>query len=105
MLEFRPNHPNVTSYTLQWKQYPQKWNDANQKSIPITDANRHEPKIVTGATDLFPATTYCLRIIPVSGDGDDDDASFEPSPELIVDTDAIGCTPDPKTCCCTCVVQ
>ena len=55
--------------------------------------------IVAEATDLLPATTYCLRIVPMDMDSRVSGGRGEPSPELIVDTEAIGCTPDSKSCC------
>ena len=76
---------DVHSYTLAWKQYPQPWQDAI--SIPIPTANT---EITLDATDLLPATTYCIRIQSDSGEFGD---------ELIVDTEAVNCTPQTKCCC------
>ena len=52
-------------------------------------------KIQTEATDLIPATPYTLRIAAVDGEG----VEGPPSPEMIVDTEAVGCTPQKKSCC------
>ena len=110
-LQFKPHHPQVSSYTLEWKQHPQPWQQAHSKSIPVPvdngndNDNNNDTMIVAEATDLLPATTYCLRIVPMDMDMDmnmDSRVSGgrgEPSPELIVDTEAIGCTPDSKSCC------
>ncbi len=56
--------------------------------------------IIADATDLLPATTYCLRVIAVDENGQ----KGEPSPDMIVDTEAVGCSPDASDGCC-CVVQ
>lgn len=77
--------PDTHSYTLAWKQYPQTWKDA--ASAPILAANT---QISMDATDLLPATTYCLRIQNDSGQFGE---------ELIVDTEAVNCTPQTKCCC------
>lgn len=46
--------------------------------------------------DLIPSTSYCLRLIQVDNDGNE---VGEYGPELIVDTEAVGCTPGQKSCC------
>jgi len=47
-------------------------------------------KIRAEAEDLQPGTTYCVRLA-VNG---------EPGPELIVDTEQVGCTPKAEKGCC-----
>ena len=49
----------------------------------------------TVATDLAPATTYTVRIAPIDAQGKEGPSS----PEMTVDTEAVGCTPQQKSCC------
>jgi len=101
-LEFKP-HPQVPSYQLSWKQYPQSWQEADSKTITIGPSPTSATIITAQATDLLPATTYCVRIaanyVP-NGDASPSSSPISsPSPELIVDTEAIGCTPKTESCC------
>lgn len=52
------------------------------------------------ATNLEPGTTYCLRLVCIGNGG----SKGEPGPELIIDTEQVGCTPKQKGGC-GCVVQ
>lgn len=90
-IEFIVDVASGTNYTLSYKQYPQQWNDASSIPLQMQGTN----KIIAQAVDLLPATTYCLRITAT------DLASGQEamSPELIVDTEAVGCTPTQKSCC------
>jgi hypothetical protein len=47
----------------------------------------------TQAIDLEPGTTYCIRLISKDG-------TQEPGPELILDTEQVGCTPKTSNSCC-----
>jgi len=46
-------------------------------------------------SNLNPGATYCVRLVPIDSEGE----KGEPSPELIVDTEAVGCTPKQESCC------
>ena len=48
----------------------------------------------TQAIDLEPGTTYCIRLIHKDG-------TEAPGPELILDTEQVGCTPKASNSCCT----
>uniref|UniRef100_A0A7S3QBR5 Fibronectin type-III domain-containing protein n=1 Tax=Chaetoceros debilis TaxID=122233 RepID=A0A7S3QBR5_9STRA len=89
-VEFTPQ-PEVKYYEMAWKQYPQSWQDAESMTLQ----NNNDSLITADAIDLLPATTYCVRITPFGGD----DKSGPPSPDMIVDTEAVSCTPQSKSCC------
>ena len=44
--------------------------------------------------ELEPGTTYCFRLMAKLSDG----SKGEPGPELIIDTEAISCTPKRRRC-------
>lgn len=75
------------SCQLCWKQYPQSWQECQSKVIPIANT-----AVTMEATDLLPATTYCLRLEAKDGSG-------VVSEDLIVDTEAVSCTPQARSCC------
>jgi len=79
-VEFKPIS-GVTDYTLQWKEYPAKWDNAGSKAIVVSG----KKKTKVEATDLQPGSTYCVRLVAAGMD--------EPGPELIIDTEQVGCTP------------
>lgn len=81
---------NAANYKLYWKEYPKVWEDAAVKSIASGPGN-----IKAVATDLLPATTYTVRIAPIDAQGKEGPAS----PEMTVDTEAVSCTPQSKSCC------
>mmetsp|Transcript_27793 Transcript_27793/g.34335 ORF Transcript_27793/g.34335 Transcript_27793/m.34335 type:complete len:116 (+) Transcript_27793:49-396(+) len=93
IIQFTPD-PNAQTYKFSWKQHPQSWNDASSKLIHLPSSTSNTT-IKAEANDLLPATTYCLIIIPMDADG----VEGPPSPELIVDTEAISCAPKSKSCC------
>ena len=74
----------ISKYELQWKTVEQKWNDP---TIAMATASGKKGK--AEAADLNPGTSYCLRLV-CAGSGD---ARGEPGPELIIDTEQVGCTP------------
>lgn len=78
-----PSSSAGASYQLQWKEYNVSWNDAGSKSVTAQNVE---------AEPLQPGTTYCLRLVAAG--------SSEPGPELIVDTEQVGCTPQAKQGCC-----
>lgn len=96
IIEFSPmTNPKAASYKLSWKQHPQPWSEAESKLIRPSPSSPSS-KIKVEANDLLPSTTYCLRLIMVDEDGKE---FGDYSPDLIVDTEAVGCTPTEKSCC------
>ena len=65
--------------------------DADQKQVELPSSPK---KIFIGG--FQPSTTYCLHIVMLDSD---DNEIGEPSPELVFDTEAVGCTPKQKSCC------
>jgi hypothetical protein len=84
-VEFRPTDSQST-YVLQWKEHPQSWDTAKSMEL-LAGAVKAE------AEDLQPGTTYCIRL--ASKDG-----GQQPGPELIIDTEQVGCTPKADKSCC-----
>uniref|UniRef100_A0A7S2R1G5 Fibronectin type-III domain-containing protein n=1 Tax=Eucampia antarctica TaxID=49252 RepID=A0A7S2R1G5_9STRA len=83
-VDFSPE-ASVQKYELKWKDYAaQSW-DSKQVEFTTSDG-----KINVEVTNLNPGTTYCLKLVA---------EGKEEGPELIVDTETIGCTPKQKTCC------
>ena len=83
-MEFKPL-TSVADYELQWKEYPQKWETAGSKSFSA----KSKKKIKVEATNLNPGMTYCVRLTCPETD---------PGPELIIDTEQVGCTPKSSFC-------
>lgn len=84
-VEFAPTN-SQTAYILQWKEHPQSWDTAKKKELPV-GASKAE------AEDLQPGTTYCIRLACKTG-------AQLPGPELILDTEQVGCTPKADKSCC-----
>jgi len=80
-----------SSYELQWKEVQQPWESAggNVSSVQGTSG-----KTKAVATNLNPGTSYCIRLVVVGGDK----SKGQPGPELIIDTEQVGCTPKQKSC-------
>ena len=99
IIEFTPEP--ATSYKLCWKEAPQPWTEAESKFIhfPTTSSTSSSSpaKIRVEAADLIPSTSYCLRLIKIDAESRDEIGDY--GPELIVDTEAVGCTPGQKSCC------
>lgn len=92
-VEFKPVSP-ISSYELQWKPIQQDWSEMETAPIQASSG-----KAKAQATDLEPGTTYCLRLCCVSGG-----SKGQPGPELIIDTEQVGCTPK-QSSGCACVIQ
>jgi len=75
-------HAESDDTILEYKEYPEEWTAARTMDIS-TGAST---VIVEG---LNPGSTYNFRLAHNDDHG----------PELIVDTQAPGCTPKPKRCC------
>jgi hypothetical protein len=84
-VEFKPV-AGVTTYELQWKDIQQKWPDAFSNAINV--GGKPKKKCQAEATDLHPGTTYCVRLVCITGG-----ARGEPGSELIIDTEQVGCAP------------
>ncbi|KAL7437892.1 hypothetical protein ACHAXH_005066 [Discostella pseudostelligera] len=90
------------NYELQWKEYPQKWEtDGQSKRICAKDVPRNKNnKIQANIEDLNPGSTYTvrLRVLAVGSSEGEVGAPGKPSPELIIDTEAVSCTPKASQC-------
>ena len=82
-VKFQPASAN-DAYTLQWKRHEQSWESGAQSKELNAGATKAE------AEDLEPGTTYCIRLAK----------GGEAGPELILDTEQVGCTPTPNKGCC-----
>lgn len=87
-VEFNPTSV-ISTYELQWKDIEQKWTNASSTSLTASGK-----KCKAEAHDLNPGMTYCLRLVCVNNNG----AKGEPGPELIIDTEQVGCTPKGGGC-------
>lgn len=85
-VEFKPLS-GVADYELQWKEYPAKWDSVGMHTWPLKAEGSKKCK--TEANDLQPGSTYCVRLA-CSG--------MDPGPELIIDTEQVGCTPKSSKC-------
>jgi hypothetical protein len=89
MVEFKPLNQSGLQYALQWKQVSQPWESAVAvKSKPVPTEGTNICK--TEAEPLEPGTSYCVRLSIKDG---------EPGPELVIDTEQVGCTPKSEGCC------
>lgn len=90
------------NYELQWKEYPQKWEtDGNCKTINAKEVTKNRNnQVQTNIEDLNPGTTYTvrLRVLRLAGSEGGSATSGKPSPELIIDTEAVSCTPKASQC-------
>ena len=73
-----------SSYELQWKEVQQPWDAAGRLDVAATSG-----KTKAVAANLTPGTSYCIRLVIVAGDK----SKGPPGPELIIDTEQVGCTP------------
>jgi hypothetical protein len=87
-VEFKPLK-ECNTYELQWKEYPQKWQQLTSKEV---STNSKTTKVT--ASGLNPGSTYCVRLVCVQGT-----ERGEPGPELIIDTEQVGCTPKTRGGC------
>ena len=90
-LEFSPDDSS-DSYDLCYKVYQQTWEQQRVKAIGkdlLKGAN-----VQVAIDELEPGTTYCFRLMAKLSDG----SKGEPGPELIIDTEAISCTPKRRRC-------
>ena len=88
-VEFTPIDA-TTVYLLQWKLHNLQWDNADA----VHQIELRPGTTKTQAIDLEPGTTYCIRLIHRDG-------APEPGPELILDTEQVGCTPKTNKSCCT----
>ena len=79
-----------------------KWEtDGQSKSISAKEASRNgNNKIQINIDDLNPGTTYTvrLRVMSVVASEGEKATPGKPSPELIIDTEAVSCTPKATQC-------
>lgn len=90
-MSFTPN-PNIDSYELCYREYAQDWSYGGV--VQISSSEKNGNKITRSVDDLNPGATYSLRLVAKDSDGN----KGKPGPELIVDTEAVSCTPQSKMC-------
>ena len=90
-MEFSPDN-SVASYDLCYKIYQQTWEQ--QKVEAIGKDLLKGGNVQIAIEELEPGTTYCFRLVAKDTDG----TKGEPGPELIIDTEAISCTPKTRRC-------
>lgn len=88
-VQFKPVS-SVDKYELEWKIIEQDWSGAKSTTL------KSDGKMVSGvATDLEPGMTYCMRVYCYVGG-----SKGSAGPELIIDTEQVGCTPQAEKSCC-----
>ena len=92
-VQFKPVS-SIDKYELEWKQIEDDWALGARNTIVSVES---EGKLLTGeATNLDPGMTYCIRSLCFNSDG----SKGSPGPELIIDTEQVGCTPKAEKSCC-----
>mmetsp|Transcript_12765 Transcript_12765/g.29694 ORF Transcript_12765/g.29694 Transcript_12765/m.29694 type:complete len:118 (+) Transcript_12765:865-1218(+) len=95
-VEFTPLE-GVETYELQYKEHAESWEQHMQTLMVKASGS---PTRVT-AVGLNPGATYCVRLVCISSSSSSGDRG-EPSKELVIDTEQVGCTPTPDSGCpCT----
>eukprot|EP00535_Pseudo-nitzschia_heimii_P009252 CAMPEP_0197177356 /NCGR_PEP_ID=MMETSP1423-20130617/2990_1 /TAXON_ID=476441 /ORGANISM="Pseudo-nitzschia heimii, Strain UNC1101" /LENGTH=113 /DNA_ID=CAMNT_0042626891 /DNA_START=54 /DNA_END=395 /DNA_ORIENTATION=- len=90
-VQFKPVS-SIDKYILEWKLIEHDWASGVNKVTVQGEGN-----LLTGeATNLDPGMTYCIRSSCENSDG----SKGSPGPELIVDTEQVGCTPKAEKSCC-----
>jgi hypothetical protein len=92
-LQFQPL-TSIDCYELQWKLAEHDW--ANPAGTMTVMANG-KAKIKAEAVNLTPGMTYCIRACCI----DSSEVKGAPGPELVIDTEQVGCTPKADKSCCT----
>ncbi|KAL7460953.1 hypothetical protein ACHAXS_001389 [Conticribra weissflogii] len=94
--------PSVVSHsTLVTFSLIKKWEtDGESKPIDIKAIPRNSSnKVQTNIEGLNPGTTYTVRLRVLSAASSEEvPTPGKPSPELIIDTEAVSCTPKPNQC-------
>ena len=93
-VEFKPVS-SISSYELQWKALEQPWSSMGSSTFQQGSGSKAKAQ----AHGLEPGKTYCVRLCCI-----DSGSKGEPGPELIIDTEQVGCTPK-QSGGCACVIQ
>jgi hypothetical protein len=91
-LQFQPL-TSIDRYELQWKLAEHEWSNPAGTMTALANG---KPKIQAEAVNLTPGMTYCIRACCIDSSG----AKGVPGPELIIDTEQVGCTPKAEKSCC-----
>ena len=83
----------IDRYEIEWKLVEHGWNNPAGNT---TIAAGGKSKVSAEAADLTPGMTYCLRAYCLDGA-----SKGGAGPELIIDTEQVGCTPKAEKSCCT----
>lgn len=95
-VQFKPIS-SVEKYELEWKLVEHEW---TQVAGNTRASSKIGEKLVMGeAENLDPGMTYCIRVSCLNSNA----SKGSPGPELIIDTEQVGCTPKAEKSCC--VVQ
>jgi hypothetical protein len=92
-LRFQPL-TSIDRYELQWKLVEHEWSNPDGTMTAIANG---KAKIQAEADNLTPGMTYCIRACCIDSGG----AKGAPGPELIIDTEQVGCTPKADKSCCS----
>jgi hypothetical protein len=93
-VQFKPVS-SVNKYQLEWKNVEDVWTSGAVRNTTVSVESEGKP-VAGEATDLDPGMTYCVRAYCLKSDGSKGSAG----PELIVDTEQVGCTPKAEKSCC-----
>mmetsp|Transcript_22184 Transcript_22184/g.52508 ORF Transcript_22184/g.52508 Transcript_22184/m.52508 type:complete len:117 (+) Transcript_22184:208-558(+) len=93
-VQFKPVSA-IDKYELEWKQIEHQWTSpAGKTTVSVAG----EGKLLKAeAENLDPGMTYCLRAYCLNSDGSKGQSA---GPELIIDTEQVGCTPKAEKSCC-----
>ncbi|KAG7366755.1 fibronectin type III domain containing protein [Nitzschia inconspicua] len=93
-LQFQPLS-SIDRYEVQWKLVEHEW--SNPAGSTNATASGKSSNVRAEAAELTPGMTYCIRACCIDPSG----AKGVPGPELIIDTEQVGCTPKADKSCCT----
>jgi hypothetical protein len=92
-MQFKPVS-SIETYEIQWKEVEKDW--TKPAGSATVSAKSGQSIVKVEAADLNPGMTYCIRAF-CSNSG----MKGVAGPELIIDTEQVGCTPKADKSCCT----
>mmetsp|Transcript_19421 Transcript_19421/g.36245 ORF Transcript_19421/g.36245 Transcript_19421/m.36245 type:complete len:115 (+) Transcript_19421:121-465(+) len=92
-VQFKPLS-SIVKYELQWKEVEKEW--TNPSGSTTVSATNGQGNIKAEINDLNPGMTYCIRAVCLNSS-----SKGAPGPDLIIDTEQVGCTPKAEKSCCT----
>eukprot|EP00536_Pseudo-nitzschia_multiseries_P011827 jgi/Psemu1/207071/e_gw1.425.26.1 len=94
-VQFKPVS-SIDKYELEWRPIEQQWSSpaVGRKTVSVVA----EGKLLKAeAENLEPGMTYCMRAFCIGSDGSKGQSA---GPDLIIDTEQVGCTPKAEKSCC-----